>query len=299
MLEEPQPLKQEVILDSAQPFRTVAVAMVTETQHDKQDITDREIAETNELLNNLRIEQLKRQVIKPRPNHNRSRSDLADSILITDKWMKYEEMKNHEFMNEELPAPLVEPESMCALSTLNLEKHGKFVDREDVKHYEEIQKHDNEVNHFSLQEGPILKLPFTELHLPEPMTDPAKQKRPEKRSSVTNFFNKISRAVLKPKNTEAGVKSQKLSRFMRRKSLTRENKENILQSDRLSQHSDNTDRKSNKEYKKLKTEKNKTSKQSKENLHQMGKVSKEDIRQTLGLNQMTRQSKEDVRQTAV
>jgi hypothetical protein len=49
-------------LDSAQPFRTVAVAMVTETQHDKQDITDREIAETNELLNNLRIEQLKRQV---------------------------------------------------------------------------------------------------------------------------------------------------------------------------------------------------------------------------------------------
>jgi hypothetical protein len=49
----------------------------------------------------------------------------------------------------------------------------------------------------------------------------------------------------------------------------------------------------------LKTEKNKTSKQSKENLHQMGKVSKEDIRQTLGLNQMTRQSKEDVRQTAV
>jgi hypothetical protein len=39
--------------------------------------------------------------------------------------MKYEEMKNHEFMNEELPAPLVEPESMCALSTLNLEKHGK------------------------------------------------------------------------------------------------------------------------------------------------------------------------------
>jgi hypothetical protein len=58
------------------------------------------------------------QLLK-RPNHNRSRSDLADSILITDKWMKYEEMKNHEFMNEELPAPLVEPESMCALSTLN------------------------------------------------------------------------------------------------------------------------------------------------------------------------------------
>lgn len=166
--------------------------------------------------------------------HNRSRSDLANSIITTEKWMRYEEMRHQESMYEEKEAPLAEPESMCALSTLNLEHHGKFVDREDVKLFEEQQKELTEgENMYSVEQGPILKLPITEL-LPEIKkcldTKELTAKRTEKKSSVSSFFNKISRAVLKPKNVYGSqttncvpnVKSQKdgFRMFGRRKTLS-------------------------------------------------------------------------------
>ncbi|CAG2205701.1 Inverted formin-2 [Mytilus edulis] len=277
------------ISDGVPPFKSAAVAMLNETNTSKLNVSDKEITEANEVISKIRLEQLKRQTSKHKQSHNRSRSDLTDSILVTEKWMKYEEMKNHDFIMEEQIAPLAEPESMCALSTLNLENHGKFVDRDDIKHYVENQRQDEK--HLSLQEGPIVKLPFTE-NVRETWSD--KPKRPEKRLSVTNFFSKISRAVLKPKNTDPAkdekTKSQMFGRFMRRKSLTKENKENILQSDRMQLYR-SQERKSNREFKKLKGEKGKSAKQSKENLR-IEKLSKEDLRLAAKL------SREDLRLTA-
>ncbi|XP_071126193.1 inverted formin-2-like isoform X2 [Mytilus edulis] len=277
------------ISDGAPPFKSAAVAMLNETNTSKLNVSDKEFTEANEVVSKIRLEQLKRQTSKHKQSHNRSRSDLTDSILVTEKWMKYEEMKNHDFIMEEQIAPLAEPESMCALSTLNLENHGKFVDRDDIKLYVENQRQDEK--HLSLQEGPIVKLPFTE-NVRETWSD--KPKRPEKRLSVTNFFSKISRAVLKPKNTDPAkdekTKSQMFGRFMRRKSLTKENKENILQSDRMQLYR-SQERKSNREFKKLKGEKGKSAKQSKENLR-IEKLSKEDLRLAAKL------SREDLRLTA-
>ena len=58
----------------------------------------------------------------PATQHHRSRSDLTDSILLKNKWIKYEEMKRQERKNRDsTDAPLAVPESSLTLATLNLE----------------------------------------------------------------------------------------------------------------------------------------------------------------------------------
>ena len=58
----------------------------------------------------------------PAVQHHRSRSDLTDSILVQNKWLKYEEIKQKERRNREgVNAPLAVPESSMTLATLNLE----------------------------------------------------------------------------------------------------------------------------------------------------------------------------------
>ncbi|XP_069129228.1 inverted formin-2-like [Argopecten irradians] len=222
-----------------------------------------------------RLDMVKKQT--KHQGHNRSRSDLANSIITTEKWMQYEEILHQESMHEVVAAPLAEPESMCAISTLNLENHGRFVDREDVKLFEEHQKEMKEDNVCSVEQGPILKLPLSEL-LPDMKscmdTKDMAVKRPEKRSSVSNFFNKISRAVLKPKNVyntpgsvqTTNTKSQKdgFRMFGRRKttsSLSSENKENRAVVERMSQRLSSVDKKfAVQELRKIKNDKLRASK---------------------------------------
>lgn len=65
----------------------------------------------------------------PVTQHHRSRSDLTDSTLVQNKWIKYEEMKQRENKSKDcFGAPLAVPESSLTLATLNLEdicgRHG-------------------------------------------------------------------------------------------------------------------------------------------------------------------------------
>ncbi|OWF54490.1 inverted formin-2-like [Mizuhopecten yessoensis] len=223
----------------------------------KNWVVAKSLVDSLEPISDRHLDMVKKQT--KHQGHNRSRSDLATSILTTEKWMKYEEIRHQESLHEDIEAPLAEPESMCAISTLNLENHGRFVDRDDVKLFEEQQKEMKEDNVCSVEEGPILKLPLSEL-LPDMKslmdTKEMSCKRPEKRSSVSNFFNKISRAVLKPKNVystpgsavSSNTKSQKdgFRMFGRRKttsSLTSDNKENIIVAERMSQRLSSVDKK--------------------------------------------------------
>ncbi|KAJ8316814.1 hypothetical protein KUTeg_004718 [Tegillarca granosa] len=159
--------------------------------------------------------------------HNRSRSDFTDSVLVTEPWM-IQEVRQHDVL---LEAPLAEPESMCALSTLNLENHGKFIDLEDVKHFEENQKLDVKTDVYVIPEGPILKLPLAQL--PEVKNEPQTKCKPEKRMSFGKILrNKLSRVVLRPKNdggTIGPVQDKKrFGLFGRRKVLvSSSDKENL------------------------------------------------------------------------
>ena len=184
-----------------------------------------------------KIEQMKIREKSCPKTHNRSRSDLVDSILFTEKLAKYEEMKLQESIRvEEGAAPLAEQESMCAITSLNLENNGKAVDLDDLKHYHEQQMYEMEENVRSIQEGPVLKLPLGKHQLPEFRDFKSKQKQKiEKKMSLSNFFTKISRAVLKPRNGDVGQevakgKKEKAPRFGRRKlsSASSYDKENIM-----------------------------------------------------------------------
>lgn len=195
-----------------------------------------------ELLSDLpliakRVEEMK--VSSKRRSHSRSRSDLTDSILITEKWMKYEELVLQESMYDEGAAPLAEPESMCNITSLNLENNGKSVDLEDVKFYEEQQKYDYTENICCLQDGPVVKLPT------------------ERKSSVSNFFTKISRAVLKPRNTPESEpqkgKKERFGMFGRRKTSTADDKENVPVKESVSALAEK--RFASREYKRFKSEK--------------------------------------------
>ena len=109
--------------------------------------------------------------------HYRSRSDLASSITITSKWRTYEALKQkEEWIHNNGQAPLAKPESLCMLATLNLEDHGKGFPRTEM----------------SIHDGPVITAPGPILR---------DMKKIEKKSSFSNFFSKISRAVLKPRNT--------------------------------------------------------------------------------------------------
>ncbi|XP_061183577.1 inverted formin-2-like isoform X2 [Saccostrea echinata] len=206
-----------------------------------------------------RVEELK--VTGKRRSHSRSRSDLTDSILITEKWMKYEELLHQESMHEEGAAPLAEPESMCNITSLNLENNGKSVDLEDLKYYEEQQKYDYAENICCVQEGPVLKMPTEKLHVGNMECKP----KPERKSSVSNFFTKISRAVLKPRNTpEAEAhkgKKEKFGMFGRRKPLASDDKENIPCKENIVTTAEK--RFASREYKRFKNEKSRVLKQVK------------------------------------
>lgn len=134
----------------------------------------------------------------PHKTHARSRSDLAESIQVTEKWVRYEEIRNQKIQL----APLAEPESTCTLSTLNLEKRGKFVTNYDIQRYESQAKIECQENMLSIHDGPIVKIP--DHILPEAKST----KKMEKRSSFGNFFQRISRAVLKPKNVYTTCQNQ-------------------------------------------------------------------------------------------
>ena len=128
-----------------------------------------------------------RQLELPRRNrgHCRSRSDLADSICVVDKWIEYEKMRSAENGGK---APLAIPESSCNISTLNLENQGKFITKEDVADYRHPSGVYQDEDVCNLQDGPVVKMPE------------GKHKKVEKKSSVGGFFSKLGRAVLKPRN---------------------------------------------------------------------------------------------------
>ena len=113
--------------------------------------------------------------------HRRSRSDMLDSICGNDKWIEYEKTRENGGRN----APLAEPESVCNLSILNLEKRGKFVTNKDVA---ELKSDRQARNVCRLDDGPMMRAPD------------AKGRKGEKKSGVGGFFSKIGRAVLKPRN---------------------------------------------------------------------------------------------------
>ncbi|KAL5011364.1 hypothetical protein ScPMuIL_009915 [Solemya velum] len=134
----------------------------------------------------------------PHKSHIRSRSDLAESVKVTEKWVRYEEICKQKIQL----APLALPESTCTLSTLNLENRGKFVTNYDLQRYESQAKIECQENMLSIHEGPIVKIP--DHILPESKST----KKMEKRSSFGNFFQRISRAVLKPKNVYTTCQNQ-------------------------------------------------------------------------------------------
>ncbi|WAQ97742.1 INF2-like protein [Mya arenaria] len=130
---------------------------------------------------------VKRQLELPsrNPGHRRSRSDMVDSMCVMDKWIEYEKNRDVDAPGA-IQAPIAEPESICNLSTLNLENKGKFISNKDVQ----ALKVGNDKNGAvcMVEDGPVLKVPIDRY---------AKQ---EKKSSVGGFFSKLGRAVLKPRN---------------------------------------------------------------------------------------------------
>lgn len=236
---------------------TIAADILSDEPKFEQEMTIKQASP--ELLSDLpliakRVDELK--VSSKRRSHSRSRSDLTDSILITEKWMKYEELVLQESMYDEGAAPLAEPESMCNITSLNLENNGKSVDLEDVKFYEEQQKYDYTENICCLQDGPVVKLPTETCPTSQGENMPGKPK-PERKSSVSNFFTKISRAVLKPRNTPESEpqkgKKERFGMFGRRKTSTADDKENVPVKECVSALAEK--RFASREYKRFKSEK--------------------------------------------
>lgn len=236
---------------------TAADILSDEPKFEQELITAKEASP--ELMTDLpliakRVEELK--ITSKRRCHSRSRSDLTDSILITEKWMKYEELVHQESMYDEGVAPLAELESMCNITCLNLENNGKSVDRDDLKYYEDQQKYDYTENVCCLQDGPVVKIPTEKFPLLQSGTMGCKPKS-ERKSSVSNFFTKISRAVLKPKNTPESEpqkgKKEKFGMFGRRKTLASDDKENIPYQENVTSMAEK--RFASREYKRFKNEK--------------------------------------------
>ncbi|KAK7096746.1 hypothetical protein V1264_003813 [Littorina saxatilis] len=116
----------------------------------------------------------------PIGHHHRSRSDLTDSILIQNKWLKYEEIKRKERKNlEGENAPLAEPESSLTLATLNLE---------DMRARRRVS------DQMQLNTGPVLFMPQGH-----------KDRKGDKKGGIGSFFSRLSRAVLKPRNATTNV----------------------------------------------------------------------------------------------
>jgi len=138
-----------------------------------------------------------------------------------------------------------------------------MVDRDDVKFYEDQQRETKENNVYILQEGPIVKIPMEEVQCPDTKNlDTKGMKRPEKRSSVSTFFNKLSKAVLKPRNVYSsepapGQSAKRFAMFGKRKTTSSlSDKENMSVGDALSSGKCY----STKEYRKMKQERVKAQK---------------------------------------
>ncbi|XP_060569585.1 inverted formin-2-like [Ruditapes philippinarum] len=137
--------------------------------------------------------------------HRRSRSDMIDSICGNDKWIEYEKTREQGGRN----APLAEPESVCNLSILNLEKHGKFVTNRDVAALKSVK------NVCSVEDGPVMRAPDV------------KGRKGEKKSGVGGFFSKIGRAVLKPRNVYSDGDEYGFQPVKERKKSISSDKENV------------------------------------------------------------------------
>ncbi|KAH9510002.1 hypothetical protein Btru_044810 [Bulinus truncatus] len=120
--------------------------------------------------------------------HHRSRSDLADSLNVTQKWIRYQE----QVQQDNLVVPLAKPESSLTLATLNLEAGSKKYPYQQP---------------IALISGPTIALPVSS----DTSTDDddlgtgnfirGGKKGERKSGALANFFNKISKA-LKQKNSE-------------------------------------------------------------------------------------------------
>lgn len=131
----------------------------------------------------------KPQMQKPiRKTHARSRSDLTSSILRgEDQWDKYNQMCQIEQGQVLQRAPLARPESSCTIASLQLENQGHILTQEEVH---------------SIEKAPPL----------EGLTQD-KPKKSERRSSFGNFISRLSKAVLKPRNSVTNRQSQGLNRL--------------------------------------------------------------------------------------
>jgi len=151
--------------------------------------------------------------------HRRSRSDMVDSMCIMDKWIEYE--RNREVgAGGERHAPMAEPESICNLSTLNLENKGKLLSKHDVQALMTNGGNANGNAVCRVESGPIMRMPVDN-----------NAAKPEKKSSMGGFFSKLGRAVLKPRNVYSdGDQYQYQNGKMgkeRKKSFSSDNKENV------------------------------------------------------------------------
>ncbi|KAK3099925.1 hypothetical protein FSP39_011867 [Pinctada imbricata] len=152
-----------------------------------------------------------------RKSHNRSRSDFTDSMLDMEKWAKYEDMKLQESVLMDGHAPIAEQEitGTFDVTTLNLESDGKLLDKNDVKLYKDMQLYDDKENICCVQDGPVLKLPLEKHQLPELRSLQKSKQRGDRKTSLGNIFTRISRAVLKPRNSEPNIDAGKMKKGKR------------------------------------------------------------------------------------
>ncbi|KAL8612528.1 hypothetical protein ACOMHN_053593 [Nucella lapillus] len=115
----------------------------------------------------------------PHHHHYRSRSDLTDSFLMHNKWLKYEEMKERERRRGEgEDAPLAVPESSTTLAMLNLE--DVWGRRRESDHIMKVSA------------GPVL-------------FEPELKDKKEKKSGFGGFFSRVTRAVLGPRSSATNI----------------------------------------------------------------------------------------------
>lgn len=176
--------------------------------------------------------------VSQQTQHHRSRSDLTDSICHSNnKWLKYAEMRLLENQAQAgQGAPLAVPESSLTLATLNLEDAW-------------LQQRKNE-HVMPLYAGPVVYVPqvlanyysvcrewycFWSLSLTavylmyllsfclihqsrrpfnyfQSTANSGKERKGDRKSSIGTFFSKISRAVLRPRNSAMNVEHKIISK---------------------------------------------------------------------------------------
>ena len=154
------------------------LAMENNEEYQEREVIDKSEKQKQEVRARQRLE------LPSRGTHRRSRSDMLDSFCDVNQWVEYEKRRDLELG---LRAPMAEPESLCNVSILNLESHGKFITNRDIAALKTTN--DNQDVH-NIETGPILRMP---------LSDVDRNKKVEKKSSVGGFFSKLGRAVMKPR----------------------------------------------------------------------------------------------------